>query len=135
MLCLSLFYRWLRLRLKLVLHIIEALQFEIVFLLNHVITKMKWNEIWWKNCKLLHDLQMRKVFWLFILEGKYLVLKWNLKHKHICSYIVATTFIFTLYIFRPLDWYDGQQLGTKATGGLEWEMYFCCHAFHWVSEK
>ena len=82
------------------------------------------------NCYMIY--KWEKLFWLFILEGKYLVLKWNLKHRHICSY---ATFIFTLYIFRPLDWYDGQQLGTKATGGLEWEMYSCCHAFHRVSEK
>lgn len=69
MLRLSLFYRWLRLRLKLVFHIIAALQFEIVFLLNYAISKIKWNEVWWKNCKLLHDLQMRKVF-LIIYFGR-----------------------------------------------------------------
>ena len=135
MLCLSLFYRWLRLRLKLVLHIIEALQSEIVFLLNHVITKMKLSEIWWKNCKLLHDLQMRKVFLIIYFRRKIFGIKMESETQTYMFFIVATTFIFTLYIFRPLDWYDGQQLGTKATGGLEWEMYFCCHAFHWVSEK
>lgn len=114
MLCLSLFYRWFRLRLKLVLHIIEALQFEIVFLLNHAISKRKWNEVWWKNCKVLHDLQMRKVFLIIYFRRKIFGIKMESEtqthtflHSGCHFYIHSINLQAPGLIGWPAAWYKG----------------------------
>lgn len=109
MLRLSLFYRWLRLRLKLVLHIITALQFETVFLLNHAISKIKWNEVWWKNCKLLHDLQMRKVFLIIYFRRKIFGIKME-SETQTCMFLHSGCqfYIHIMYLQAPgLLWWPG----------------------------
>lgn len=88
----------LKLRLRWALHIIATLRFDLVLLpLNHVISNITWNRGWWKYCKLLHDLQMKKkTFLLFISKGKYLALKWNLGHTRTYMFFIEeATLTFT----------------------------------------